>query len=512
MSVTIIYAIGGTGAKLLEALVHLCAAGLVKEELRLRLVDQDRDNGNSVRTAELIADYGAVRSWLLNDNPTDDVVRTGLFQARLHDGEAVLQIAARASGTLAGSYGLGAEGGALGEDDLLLHALFSDKECTDEMLNGFKGRPAVGSAVFLSPHVRQNGNSPFWATLTRDIQSARRGEVDGFLLLGSSFGGTGASGVPTIANYLHVALAEMRSPPRIGAVLMLRYFKLTGDSEYGPAALAQVRSAMEYYDHAMQTSPRALLDNLYLCGLESEIDVPAEGNGGGKGQANPALLPELVGALGAVHFLARPAGAPSVKVWITGHADEEAINWSDLPSVTAGDAERLCSFARMAFAYAYSLHAAPILSRIKDARDHPIYFRFLDASSLAKGHYDQPGAGMAAFARKFLQWIGAIHATAPQVKLGGFARLVRRAETGQLDPYRLDPDPAATDTAQDVLDSLTDIFGTFHVTALGAGLDEVMTHMTGDRLPRGSKRGMPGFIAALHRAAALPEMNLRGHA
>ena len=50
---------GGTGAKVAEALVHLCAAGLAPRTVHILIVDADTTNGN-VRRAQATADAAAL--------------------------------------------------------------------------------------------------------------------------------------------------------------------------------------------------------------------------------------------------------------------------------------------------------------------------------------------------------------------------------------------------------------------------------------------------------------------
>lgn len=49
--------IGGTGARVIEAMVFMCAAGYGPDELSIFLVDPDKGNGNFRRTKELIETY-----------------------------------------------------------------------------------------------------------------------------------------------------------------------------------------------------------------------------------------------------------------------------------------------------------------------------------------------------------------------------------------------------------------------------------------------------------------------
>ena len=66
--------IGGTGARVIEAAVNLCAAGFGPDELSIFLIDPDAGNGNLTRTKNLITNYikcrkqlqkQAVKRWLL---------------------------------------------------------------------------------------------------------------------------------------------------------------------------------------------------------------------------------------------------------------------------------------------------------------------------------------------------------------------------------------------------------------------------------------------------------------
>ena len=51
-------AIGGTGAKCAEAVVHLAAANLLgKDSIRIMFVDQDKSNGNLARTKDTVDAY-----------------------------------------------------------------------------------------------------------------------------------------------------------------------------------------------------------------------------------------------------------------------------------------------------------------------------------------------------------------------------------------------------------------------------------------------------------------------
>src|SRR6185369_1520095 len=53
--------IGGTGAKCLEALTHLCAAGLLPGDLTMIFVDPDKSNGCLERAAQTAKMYQGIK-------------------------------------------------------------------------------------------------------------------------------------------------------------------------------------------------------------------------------------------------------------------------------------------------------------------------------------------------------------------------------------------------------------------------------------------------------------------
>lgn len=57
MSNLIAIGVGGTGAKLVEALIHLSASGHSPDTIYPILIDQDLHNGNVQRTKKVIQQY-----------------------------------------------------------------------------------------------------------------------------------------------------------------------------------------------------------------------------------------------------------------------------------------------------------------------------------------------------------------------------------------------------------------------------------------------------------------------
>src|ERR1035441_6670023 len=70
---------GGTGVRDLEAAVHLCAAGLGPDELRVLIIDPDSGNGNFTRAKDLVNSYMECRKILVGKMGPG----LGFFQTKL---------------------------------------------------------------------------------------------------------------------------------------------------------------------------------------------------------------------------------------------------------------------------------------------------------------------------------------------------------------------------------------------------------------------------------------------
>src|SRR5688500_2676212 len=62
MQKNVLIGIGGTGSKVVESVVHLCAAGLGPDKLHVFMIDPDQGNGNLTRTKSLIKKYTGLRA------------------------------------------------------------------------------------------------------------------------------------------------------------------------------------------------------------------------------------------------------------------------------------------------------------------------------------------------------------------------------------------------------------------------------------------------------------------
>lgn len=343
--VNLILGLGGTGAKIVESFVHLCATGLGPRRAAVAFVDQDRSNGNTTRARKTLARYIAAHNVLREAGGEHPVPACNLLGTRLEpypdatDFDRCHWVPQRESdANLAGliSYSLMQEASFRG----LARAFFHyEHELCMNLEKGYQGRPHVGSAALL---MRLEGDD-FWRSLVESVRHAS--EETRVFLCGSAFGGTGAAVLPTLARRLQQVAGEARRPLRTGGVLMLPYFTFapsddpTANVAGGHELLLQSQSALQYYNEMEFGGQQHSFDDLYLVGWDPAIELAYHAPGA-RSQENPPLAPELFGALAAAKFFReerRPveaaAGGKTPALHVVARNAPERLEWDDLPAV-----------------------------------------------------------------------------------------------------------------------------------------------------------------------------------
>lgn len=338
--------IGGSGSKVLEPFIHLCAAGLGPEHVWVGLIDQDAGNGHVTHVQQLVELYERAREGLRPHaqdmlGPNTRFLRSDL---RHLESGALWQPEPRHDATLAEH--ILQKNLLPPEQQQLMDCLFSPEEQTLRLDKGFCGRPNLGSVVF----TQAVPQSRFWGELTRSIQTAARSGEDVYVFLaGSICGGTGAAGFPTLCRVLRDVAAQDRV--RLGGVLLLPYFTFPSQEEAtarAPGAplvpevaadaatfLEETAEALAYYYRLLRETP--ILDQLYLVGSDP-LHVLRHRSLGGPSQRNPPLAPELFAALAAARFMARsPSGETVQYIGCT----PGVLSWHDLPGVVDSTGKQL---------------------------------------------------------------------------------------------------------------------------------------------------------------------------
>jgi hypothetical protein len=341
--------VGGTGAKCIEALVHLHACGLLIDDdgnparLGVFLVEPDQQSALLVRAQTAINRYCAM-SRAIGRN-------SDLFgRAELRD------------------YGqwspLTTSSGAISLDQVcpkavlrtqapgvaaLFDCLFPPEEQRADLEVGFRGRPPIGSAVMSRINLEKEAQVGQWQQMLGDIQTAAgSGEPPIIYFFGSVFGGTGASGVPTLGQLLKNWLKRQGlTSIQVQASLLLPYFDFDGMADDDTGVHAESRNFQLNTDAALQylrSSGKACFDRVYLVG--SDIKARYGFSIGGTSQSNAAHLVELLAALGVRHSGKNSGGYAHV----LSRAKPQAVGWEDLPDDEAVG-EALARGSRFAVAW-----------------------------------------------------------------------------------------------------------------------------------------------------------------
>ncbi|WP_198374021.1 tubulin-like doman-containing protein [Neoroseomonas rubea] len=362
MTANFLLGIGGTGAKCVEAFARLSFCGLGPDEAWIGLLDQDRSNGNAGRAVRVLEDMNEVRR-ALRTQGANDLGPCKLLGTHVEKPKAGWAWAPeeKSSTTLERSI---AYGGLPWQQAALADVLFSAEERRLQLDEGFRQRPALGAALTLQG---VTANSPVWHDLLGALQSGGQGEEVRVLIAASVFGGTGASGFPTVARLLRKAIKDrgLSGQVKLAGVLMLPYFAFpTPPPGEGPAIrpdssvfLMQARGALEYY--ATLFSKEQVFDTLYLLGSDPLVQFNAYSDGG-TNQANPPLLPEFVGGLAALDFLAARSD-PNRGIVATRTDGKDVVSWDDLPDAGARGTVRRHVAAAIRTAVAWRQQYAPAL-------------------------------------------------------------------------------------------------------------------------------------------------------
>lgn len=324
--------IGGTGAKCIEALVHLHAAGLItdSDEKKVRLgtflVEPDQQSTLLARTEIAIDRYSKVRDLIGNATEgfaASEIDHYGSWSplAGATPGISLDQVFSKPVLRTKAS-GLAA----------LFDCLYPPEEQKAELDVGFRGRPPIGSAVMSRISLDEAAKSGAWKRFLGDIQTASgSGDPPIIHLFGSVFGGTGASGGPTLGGVLKSWLQQQGlTKVKVHASLLLPYFDFYGQGDQGTGVHAEARNFQLNTDAALQylaINGKACFDQVYLVG--SDIKARYNFSIGGRSQDNDAHIIELLATLGVRHGCRNLGGRDYA--YILSRSKEDQISWEDLP-------------------------------------------------------------------------------------------------------------------------------------------------------------------------------------
>lgn len=314
---TFIFAIGGTGARFLRSLTMLLASGCkdtkVADEIVPIIIDYDATNGDTERTQTLLETYQRINEAIYTKGDkvkenffcTPVVKLKELFGGEGFDSKTRFEVAIQHENekdTFAHHIQLETlgEGNHTLATRHLLEILYdnSPKESKTTELNldlhvGFKGCPNIGCVVTKSLE-----NS---VELQKFFHAVNPQAGDKILIVGSIFGGTGASGIPMLLDLIRER--PNLSTCTVGVIAVTPYFKVAPDKDSAinsDSFTAKTKAALDAYSLGRSVNKQA--DAIYYVG-DSYLPGAFENSEGGATQKNKAHVVELVAAMEAIHFM-----------------------------------------------------------------------------------------------------------------------------------------------------------------------------------------------------------------
>lgn len=312
-----VIAVGGSGSKVLEAMVYAACAGAFYapdapapiDALDMLSVDVDAACGNTTRAKRAAEYYEQVRAAL----ETCALPRP-CFHTRLSLNRWSMDLTRRAAS-------VSQMARAHERDRLLARTLFTRDEADLEYSEGFRGHPDLGVLFFagllgaLDQARAQGQPDELNALIDRMQADIDRGDTVQLLLTGSIFGGTGASGIPALSKYLRRRFAHHADRFVMGSALLLPYYHVPPAEGDGVAVssgefMDKARTALQYYGmegmvRDGEHDAHGVFDAVYLLGLPPEHFVSTRlYSTGSQSQENDAHMLEWLAARCAARFFA----------------------------------------------------------------------------------------------------------------------------------------------------------------------------------------------------------------
>jgi hypothetical protein len=516
MAENYLVAIGGTGSRCLEAIIHAAAAGLFQTSMHVLIIDPDQNNGNSIRVRTLLSTYHALH--LAHQPQGAEKKRPIIGWERLPDPQlfrASFNVKSGSPGEqhtffwhnpnpAQRRFGEVIQYQAQTDEFKKFLDLFYEPSDLEMVLDvGYRGRTNVG-AVALKQDLEATANIPqaglheFLAKLNIDIQSKEAR----IFVMGSVFGGTGAAGLPTIPQLIanlptDVIAKDNRGRLRYGCAMMTPYFSFPkgANTASGPGTdsarhAVATQAALLHYAHVPPN-----YQHVYFIGAPERPQTNSNNFAGGQNQMNDPHYAEIVAALAAWQFFSlgtiQPAERQLHFADTIKNKVDLGVNWETLPlnienSLNRENVKRsLTIFTTLAYFYKNFLYHRFINGNLyRDANWYKDNFGQLNLDQdipLLQQLYE--------YSNSFLVWLAKIGETGQHADLRLFDRNAL-----------LETDPALAD--KHVGSLLDDPMGT-NVNRSGAGFDSIYARLDKLRLKQPGTNSAAGlFLFMLHNAVS----------
>ncbi len=366
MNPVFVLAFGGTGSRCLEAITYLAAARVIRDPLHVLLIDPDESNGNVDDAREQLQRYqrihGKIEGQKEGAGPSGG--HPAFFSTPINEdlppGSFYWQYPGNAN-----RFSEKVQLSALDADTrALVELLYDDHDLNHvDLKKGYWGRSHIGSLDLLqtlgnritqiskTSEGGQDSLETFFARLRRAAQESE----PRLMVVGSIFGGTGASGLPAVPPLLRQFFAGQEGfldKVRLGCVQMTPYFTFGKGTEHDPdSALHPLATQAALYHYALSD---AGYEAIYLAGAPRRAPLSDTNDPGGPDQRNHPHYAELAAALAAAHFFESPPRQGERRVYATGGKD---VSWATLPDAPKrGVQQHLTSFTAFCLLHAGVFH------------------------------------------------------------------------------------------------------------------------------------------------------------
>ena len=354
----------------------MAAIGLISEVdvIKILFVDPDEANGNLDRAKKTVSSYQKCHDLVTSRARSKDGndVPWMIPEIELFEPKVWSPLSGRDNKNLSSLFNYG-NYKQDSEIKGLFDTLFTKDERELSLEMGFRGRPAIGAAVMSQLDLEANAlDSEPWITLFNQIgfEVGGAGKDITICLCGSAFGGTGASGFPTlgklIANKLDAKGYRSKEKSKskngvdkvkLGGILLLPYFSFEVPAELSTSKeiyaspdqfLLNTEAALRYY----KVQAQGIFDTIYLLGNQSLAQVGQFSLGRDEQRNEPHFL-ELYAGLAIRHFWSHKPKQTG-EAGLISRANPNKILWSDLPDEVVK--QRLVNATRFAFAWLADLN------------------------------------------------------------------------------------------------------------------------------------------------------------
>ncbi|MGL4607612.1 MAG: tubulin-like doman-containing protein [Eubacteriaceae bacterium] len=388
----LIIAIGSTGAQALESFINLSNAGLIKgnEEVKVIFVDKDEKNAGNVACRNFIteamkakdvisnSDFGYIKTSFSTDSWTYTDAVSSFKSEREIEGTA---------DTLAS---LAVDPQNQNEVDILLNSIHPNAVQIQSLDRGFYGRPNIGATLFSLVTNDGNAENPFVGAIQQAMAGAQNIKV---FVVGSIFGGTGASIFPNVAKIIKKCLIETNVQGVIGGALVLPYFSVPtqngGEVENivirSSEFMERTKVALGQYaqSNLCNGTPESIFDSLFLIG-----DKPFNNIGqysiGGASQENHFHIVDMYTGYAACEFFnkAKPEEDNDYRGIYLAKLDRDGLinscGFTHLPDDLASAIKNFANFSIFL--------STMVLPSVMGSADKNEYLRMLLGSKLSKKH------------------------------------------------------------------------------------------------------------------------------